>query len=197
MCRAPGTCRSRRAPARPAGTRRRRMCSTSPMSAPTARSTNASSSSAATMSGSTTCRAPAGCVGRAGDQPDQLVHDAGERPAHRLCRHRQPDPRVLLLHRRRQVWHHNVPSAARCGAGGAGNQPDQLVHDAGECPAHRLCRHRRADPRMLLLHRRRRGLASQRAQRRAGRRCAEHQPDQLVHDAGERAAHRLCRAPTS
>ena len=47
----------------------------------------------------------------------------------------------VLLHRRRQVWQHNLPSAAP-GAGRPGNQSDQLVYDAGECPAHRLCRHR-------------------------------------------------------
>ena len=30
----------------------------------------------------------------------------------------------------------------RPGAGGAGHQPDELVHHAGECAAHRLCRRR-------------------------------------------------------
>ena len=45
-----------------------------------------------------------------------------------------------------QVWQHNLPSAAPGRTGGAGNQSDQLVYDAGECPAHRLCRHRQPDP---------------------------------------------------
>ena len=41
---------------------------------------------------------------------------------------------------------------AQCqsGAGGAGDQPDQLVRHTGKPPAHRLCRHRWVDSRVLL-----------------------------------------------
>ena len=75
------------------GTRRRRMSSTSPTSAPTAGSMSCFFRSAPTRSGSTTCPAPRRCgTGEAGHQSDQLVYDAGECPAHRLRRHRQPDP---------------------------------------------------------------------------------------------------------
>ena len=59
------------------------------------------------------------------------------------------DTRVFLLHRRGRAV---VPgdSVGRWGAGDAGDVADELVHDAGECAAHRLCRHRPAGARELL-----------------------------------------------
>ena len=245
-CRAPARCRLRRARARRAGTPRRRTCSISRMLAPTGRSTSASSSSAATMAGITTCPAP-GRVAAAPSTsptswyttPENVQHiayvgtdsrytsastsSAADNIWHHSRAERRPGAggaghaaRRAGTRRRRtcstspmsapissihecfyfiggdNVWHHSVPGAGQMPVA-PGTSPTSWYTTPENVQHIAYVGADQADPRVLLLHRRRQCLAPQRAERRTGSRRAGHQPDKLVHDAGERAAHRLCR----
>ncbi len=145
-----------KARARPAGTRPRRTSSTSPTSAPTSRSTSASIASAAKTLGAhhPELRARAVAQGTSPTSwyttPENVQHIAyvGTDQQIHECFYR-------IGGENRLGAHHPELGPRACGAG---HEPDQLVHDTGERPAHRLRRHRPADPRVLLLHPVRAGL---------------------------------------
>ena len=91
-------------------------------------------------------------AGRRGHEPDELVHDAGERPARRLRRRRPADPRVLFLDpRRRRARVAAYRARRRPETRGCGYEPNELVHDARERPTHRVRRRRPRYPRAILL----------------------------------------------
>ena len=86
------------------------------------------------------------------------------------------------------------PARVRCP--GPGHQSDELVHDTGERPAHCLCRHGPADPRIFFRHRPlnltwQHSLPS--AAPGAIPAAPGTSPTSWYTDAGKRPAHRLCR----
>ena len=155
-------------------------------------STNASTSSAATPAGITTCRARPR-AGLPGNQSDQLVHHQTENV--HTSPTSAPTARSTTATSAATAdagWDHNLPSSG-AGAGGHRDQPHQLVHHPRERPAHRLRRQRDLihECFYLLGGDGAAGNTTSRARPHTGPR--PDQPHQLVHHPRERPTHRLRR----